>query len=324
MRLLSAKMNKLYSTKMKFLIIGGGGFVGSWLTKEIKSRGHEVVIVDPFIYYSKWNKDRLQKIKKFKSEILLKGVKIYRSRFEDKGEKILLKEKPDIVIHLAGIPLEKIDDFDLCLKQLTGDVGLNYHVIKAVKSHPVKKFVFMSSIAAYGDCDDIITEDFPIIPKTPYGVMKASGEFLTRGELDNWNIVRSTNIYGFGDLNGRASNIIIDKAIRGEKFWINKGIIMDFTYVKDLAAGIADVALKAPVRETFHISGGKAVGLHEFVGLLGEHFDLDYEVKELSDRPKRGTMNNKKAKKMIGWSPKTNLKTGMADYMIYVKKYKIA
>jgi len=309
---------------MKCLIIGGGGFVGSWLTKELISRRHEVIVIDPSIYYSDLNVKQRKLINEFKRENLLKDAKVYKKKFEDGGERILKKEKPDVVIHLAGIPLERAHDFDISLKQLTDDMGLNYRVIDVVKNNPVKKFIYMSSISAYGDCNAVIDEEYNLVPKTPYGVMKAGGEFLTRAELDNWNVIRTTNIYGFGDMNGRASNTILNKILKGEVFWINKNIMMDFIYVKDLVSGIADVVLKAPAKETFHISGNNAIPLAKFVEVLKKHFQFEYEIKDLHDRPRRGTMNNLKAKKIIGWSPKMDIKKGLADYIKYVKKYGIA
>ena len=309
---------------MKFLIIGGGGFVGSWLTRELVSRGHSVVIIDPFIYYSDSDKDRLRKINSFKKKYLLKGAKIYHKKFEDGGEKILKKEKPDILIHLAGIPLERTDDIEISLKQLTDDVALTYRVIEVVKKFPVKKFIFMSSISAYGDCGDIINEEYRLLPKTPYGISKASSEFLIKAQLKNWNIIRTTNIYGFGDLNERACNIIVGKILKGEKFWINKNIIMDFINVKDLVSGIAKVSLKAPVKETFHISGNHAIILIEFVNILKKHFTFEYEIKDIQDRPRRGTLNNEKARKVLGWFPKMSIDKGVIDYVKYIKKYGIA
>lgn len=309
---------------MKFLIIGGGGFVGSWLTHELLTRGHTVVIIDPFIYYSDSDKNRIKKINNFKAEYLLKGSKIYNKKFEDGGEKILKKEKPDIVIHLAGIPLEKTDDIEISLKQLTDDVALTYKIIEAVKKNPVKKFIFMSSISAYGDCEDIIDENYLLRPKTPYGVSKASCEFLVKAETNNWNIIRTTNIYGFADMNGRACNIIVGKILKGQSFWINKNIMMDFIYVKDLVAGIVEVSLKAPLKEAFHISGNNAISLMEFVNVLKKYFTFEYEIKDIHDRPRRGTMDNKKASKMLGWSPKMNIDKGLEDYTKYVKEYEIA
>lgn len=309
---------------MKCLIIGGGGFVGSWLTHELISRKQEVVIIDPFIYYSNWDEKTKRLIYKFKKENLLNKAKIYRKKFEEIGEKIIKKEKPDAVVHLGGIPLEKADDFEISLKQLTDDVGLIYQIVKSVKENSIKKFVFMSSIASYGDCKDVVFENHQLVPKTPYGIMKAAGDFITQSELDNWNIVRTTSIYGFGDMNSRATNIVINKALKKEKFWINSELFTDFIYVKDLVAGIADVILKAPPKEIFHISGGKAIALADFVKQLNKYFKLDYEVKTIHDRPKRGTMNNAKAKKILGWYPKKNIESGLLDYMKYVKKYKVA
>lgn len=309
---------------MKCLIVGGGGFVGSWLTRELISRNHEVVVVDPFIYYSDRDEEHLKRINDFKINNLLKGAAIYRNKFEDVGEDIFAKEKPDILIHLAGIPLERINNDEINIKQLNDDVILTYKIIQAVKKYSVKKFVFMSSISAYGDCEDTIDEGYRLIPKTPYGISKASGEFLTKAQLDNWNIVRTTNIYGFGDINWRASNTILNKILKKENFWINKNIMMDFIYVKDLVSGIADVALKAPEKEIFHISGNNAISLMEFVDILKNYFVFEYELKDLQDRPKRGTMDNTKARKMIGWSPKMNTEKGLEDYIKYVKEYRIA
>lgn len=309
---------------MKFLIIGGGGFVGSWLTRELVPRGHSVVIIDPFIYYSDLDKDSLRKINNFKKEHLLKEAKIYHKKFEDGGEKILKKEKPDILIHLAGIPLERTDDIEISLKQLTEDVALTYRIIETVKKIPLKKFIFMSSISAYGDCEDVIDEEYLLLPKSPYGISKASSEFLIKAQLNNWNIIRTTNIYGFADLNGRACNIIVGKILKGKNFWINKNIMMDFIYVKDLVSGIADVALKAPAKEVFHISGNNAISLMEFVNILKKHFTFEYEVRDIHDRPRRGTMNNKKARKIIGWFPKMSIDKGVIDYVKYVKEYGIA
>lgn len=309
---------------MKIIIVGGGGFVGSWLTRELISRKNQVVVIDPFIFHSDRNKKSIKIIHEFKKENLLKKAKVYHNKFEENGEDILKKEKPDILIHLAGIPLERINDYEICLKQITEDIALTYKIIGAIKKIPVKKFVFMSSISAYGDCQDVIDETFPLVPKTPYGVSKASSEFLITASLDNWNIVRTTNVYGFGDMNSRASNIILSKILEGERLWINKNIVVDFINIKDLVKGIADVALKAPTKEVFHISGNHAVSLFKFVDILKKYFKFDVEIKDIHDRPKRGTMNNLKAKRIIGWSPTLNLEEGIGDYIKYVKKYKVA
>lgn len=310
---------------MKCLIIGGGGFVGSWLCKEMTDRGHDVVVIDPFVYYSNWTEKKKKIIREFKKKNLLYKSKVYDDKFENIGKKIMVKEKPDTVVHLAGAPLEKADDDEFSLRQLKDDVGLTFEVIRAVKDSPcVKKFVFMSSIAAYGDCNDTIKETATLLPRTPYGITKASGEFLVQSDLTNWNIVRTTNVYGFGDMNGRASNIITNRILEGKEVWVNSNIIMDFTYVKDLANGIATIVEKAEDEEIFHISGGKARKLTDLVKILKKKYDFEYEVKSIADRPKRGTMDNSKANEKLGWIPSYSLEKGVEDYLTLVEKYKVA
>ncbi len=309
---------------MKVLIVGGCGFVGSWLAHLLISKKHKVVIIDPQIHFSTWDVNSIKNIVKFKKEKLLNGAKIYRKKFEEGGDSILKIEKPDAVVHLGGIPLEKPKDYEFSLNQLSKDISMTYQVVRAVKDCNIKKFVFMSSISAYGDCGSIFKETRLLLPKTPYGITKAAGEYLVYSELDNWNIVRTTNVYGFGDLNGRASNIILNKILKGEKFWVNSDIKMDFTYVKDLASGIYMLLKKERNQEVFHLSGGHARKLLDYVKILKKHYSFDYEIRKIHDRPNRGTMDNSKARKLLGWKPVANLETGVEDYLKYVKKYKIA
>mgnify|MGYP001605115054 CR=1 FL=1 len=52
----------------KILIIGGGGFIGSWLTKELISKKHKVAVLDPFVCYSEVDKKTFKKVLKFRNK----------------------------------------------------------------------------------------------------------------------------------------------------------------------------------------------------------------------------------------------------------------
>ena len=308
---------------MKCLLVGGAGFIGSWLTKYLTDKGYKVIIIDPQLDLGA-NKLVLKKVRDFRSNTLLNKATIYKRKFEDIGEKIIKKEKPNICIHLAGYPLEQQFDSHFSVKQLSEDILLTHQVVSAVKKHKVKKFIFLSSIATYGHMDISVNEKAPIQPVTVYGISKASCEFLTTMHLDNWVIVRSTNVYGFGDLHKRVTNTIVNSALQKKKFWINERAWVDFIYIKDLVEGIYKVIEAAPVKEIFHVSGGKAQKLSAFIKCLKPYFDLIYVVRNLKDKPTRGTMENTKARMFLGWSPKMTLEEGIKDYLNYVKKYKFA
>lgn len=308
---------------MKCLLIGGAGFIGSWLTKYLTDKNYKVVIVDPLLEYEA-DTLRIKKIRDFRNRSLLKKAILYKERFEEIGEKIIKKEKPKIVIHLAGYPLEHSFDSPFSLKQISQDSVLTYRIVSIVKKYPIKKFIFLSSIAAYGNFDYSVNENAAIKPATVYGVSKASSEFLITSHLDNWVIIRSTNLYGFGDLHERSTNTIINSAIKNKKFWINENSWLDFIYIKDLVEGILKVIALAPSKEIFHITGGRACKLSSFIKYLRPYYKLKYEIKYLDDKPNRGTMDNSKARTILDWYPKMNLEKGIKDYLKYVKKYKFA
>jgi nucleoside-diphosphate-sugar epimerase len=182
----------------------------------------------------------------------------------------------------------------------------------------------MSSSAVYGDYEYSISEYANLNPTSAYGVSKAASEFLIKGNLQNWNIVRANMVYGFCDVGERATHLIAKKAFEKANAWVNDLVWCDFIYVKDLVEGISDVLEKGKPKEIFHISGGKAHKLLEYAEELKKYFKFNFETKSVKDRPMRGVLDNSKAKMLLGWQPKYSLKLGVRDYVKYIKRYKIA
>lgn len=308
---------------MRILLVGGAGFIGSWLTKELTNRGHKVHIVDPVICSTPYQfKDQ---VVKFRYDELLRDADVTKEDFLKVGEDIVGKFDPDLMMHLGARPLEKDFESDISRKQLTNDMELTYEAIKLSRQFGVDRFIFMSSLFAYGDHEYAATETYPLNPRTIYGTVKASGEHLVREFTNNWNIIRTTSVYGFGDLNNRVTQILINKARAEERFWINQDAWLDFIYIKDLARGIADVIDSRQLNEAFHISGGKALTLFDYVETLKKHYPkMDYTLEDPKDRPKRGTLDNSKARMLLKWEPEYDLQKGVDDYMIYVSQYGFA
>lgn len=308
----------------KILLIGGAGFIGAWLTSYLIEHGHKVIIIDHVKNYSGIEKVLFKKIINFRKKYLLKGAKLHFIEYKAKGRALVASEKPDIVIHLAAIPIENPKNEIISKKQIHGDVMLTQAIVSDVKKNNIERFIFLSSVFVYGDFQEsILTENAPVNPKTPYGLSKTIGEFITKIYLNNWNIIRTTSVYGFGDANLRATQIFILNAIKKKRIWVNSDALLDFVYIKDLVAGIASVAFSKVVKETFHITGGKAKPLETFAKNLKRHFpDLEYEVRSgLNDRPERGSMSNKRAKIMLEWKPRYSLNQGVKEYASYALKF---
>jgi nucleoside-diphosphate-sugar epimerase len=308
----------------RILIIGGAGFIGSWLTHHLYELGQSIIVVDSNVRSYEVDGVYNEKVRDFRaSELLhLHEIPYYAQNFARAGTYLMENEKPNIIVNLAATPLEKPFESDESQIQLSGDIMISYDAVSLAKKYKIDKYVYMSSLFAYGDFEGTATEDQLLNPKTPYGISKMVGELLAKSQLTNWNVVRTTSVYGFGDINNRATQIFINKAINDEPFWVNKEAVLDYIYIKDFVEGLAKVILEAPVGEAFHISGGKPASLLEYVQVVQKYYpNMRYEVKSVFDRPKRGSLSNEKAKRMLNWQPRYTLESGVAEYMEHVKKY---
>jgi len=93
-----------------------------------------------------------------------------------------------------------------------------------------------------------------------------------------------------------------------------------------LAKGFVLAALsEKAIGETFNITSGKAQRLLDFVLILKEIFpDLEYEVaKKDKFRPHRGTLSIEKARKLLGYEPEYDLRSGIREYVNYIKEKNI-
>lgn len=320
--------------KIRVLIIGGGGFVGSYLTKELINKNYDVSIIDNFKYdKSPLPQEMQNKIVDFRLKELLKGANIYRDEYlsfannqtNDQTNNQINNQKFDIIINLATVPMES-DDKEIIDRQIIGDTALNYRICRDLESFGCKKYIYLSSLFVYGDFEDYSsTEKTSINPRTAYGISKTIGEFLTKTFTKNWNIIRTTSVYGFGDVNNRVTQIIMNKILNSEDFWVND-VYLDFIYVKDLVEGIVKVIESNYTNEIFHISGGFARNLSNFAEIAMENISNSskYDIRTIDDRPKRYTLDNTKARVLLQWEPRWSITEGIVDYVNYIRKYGFA
>tara|TARA_Y100000591_G_scaffold19757_1_gene14636 strand:+ start:11553 stop:12581 length:1029 start_codon:yes stop_codon:yes gene_type:complete len=331
-----------------YLITGGLGFIGSKISEIITQtdKNSVCVLLDNFTvyidpiksYYGDYRKKRFEKIINPKDYKDSKSSRIIVERGNASDPKITIelinKYKPKIIYHTAGMPLARLKNA-VAKEFREGSVDSTTNIIESVdyvqkqSNYKLKRFLYVSSSMVYGNFKKPrVTEDEMCNPIEIYGTMKLAGEVVTKGMCYQYKIpytiIRPSAVYGPTDMNQRVSQYFIEKALANETLKIHgKNEKLDFTFVDDLARGCILAANKSKgENQTFNITYGNSRSLLDFAKILSKHFKgLKYKiVSRDKKRPKRGTLINSKAKKLLGFKPQIGLEKGTKIYLDFFKK----
>lgn len=153
---------------MKILVTGGAGYIGSHTCVELLDSGYEVVVVDNLYNSSKKALDRVK-------QITGKDLIFYEAdiRDYDAMNKIFAKEKPEAVIHFAGLKAVG-ESVVKPLEYYENNINGTIQLCKAMRENGCKNIIFSSSATVYGEPAFIpITEECPKgVCTNPYGWTK--------------------------------------------------------------------------------------------------------------------------------------------------------
>ncbi len=318
----------------KFFVTGGLGFIGAYTCERLIKLKHQVVIYDLFkSFVSPLVSTRHSDNLKARLKLLKDKVEVIEGDIRDvkKLREALLKAQPDKVIHFAGLPIADISDQFPDEAMSINFQGTANLLQTAVELKPkLKRLINISSSMVYGDF--IYTpadEKHPTKPKGIYGITKLGAEHLTRvfserGEFD-YITLRPSAVYGPTDSNQRVVQLFIEAALNERPIVLHDdgSAKLDFTFVEDLADGIVLAATKDRVKnETFNMTYGQGRSLKELAMIIKSYFPkvkLVYKnLPEYQRRPKRGSMDIGKAKKLLGYRPQYSLEKGVAKYLKFL------
>lgn len=301
---------------MKIFVTGGAGFIGSHLVEKLLDLGHKVAIYDNYLNFANNPKYYQFALKARKRIFKNKPHEIYKADIREKNKlKRAFKEfQPEIVIHLAGLPMARVSKNFAHLV-----VPINLHgtlnVLEAFgQSASAKKIIYTSSSMSYGHfLEDPQKEESILNPMNSYGAAKAAAEYFVKLSKKEWVIVRPICVYGFTDCSNRVTQLLIDAAMSKKPAWIVKGERLDLTYVDDVVDGFIKCMLSPnAVRQTINLSAGKAVPVSHYAELVKKVFpDFIYEIREPGENQvNRGGLDITKAKKILNYRPKSSIKKG--------------
>ena len=312
---------------MKFLITGGLGLIGHNVTARLEAKEHEVVITDTQTNYGIVPQDELDYLMTERRKKIATD-RIYRIDITDRdGIDWLIREhKPDVVIHMASFPRQKVVNANPAHGAQVMMEGL-INILESAKEHKIERVVYISSSMVYGDFNNQVTEDSECSPIGQYGIMKLAGEQLVkdyhrRGAFD-YVIVRPSAVYGPLDVEDRVVAKFMLAAMRGETLKVNGAEeTLDFTYVDDAADGIVSAATRImSANRIYNITKSHSVTLLEaaemIVQIVGKG-TVEVRDKDV-DFPSRGALDIDRARVILGYDPKVDVEEGFQRYYEWLK-----
>ncbi len=307
----------------RVLLIGGAGFIGAHLARELLDRRHVVVVLDDDRTYLPGGEPEAVRARAWRREMLLSGAEL---RCGGPDEPALLAHavraaSPDAVVHLANLPLAGVAAADPREARRSIVHGTANVIAALVEQAPAARLTFVSSSMVYGDfSQDPQPESAPLRPCEPYGACKLEAEGLVRASNLRWTIVRPSAVYGPGDANGRFLQRLVEAATMGRTLLLtaDPATRLDFTWVQDLARGLADAALSPEaIGETFNVTAGRARSLDEAIDAVrarGHAVAVRHRPATML-RPLRGTLDIARARSVLGYRPGCSLEDGLAAYL---------
>lgn len=309
-------------TMTKFLITGGHGLIGHHVVAQLQQRDHDVAVIDTHTTYGIIPQSELDYLMRERRKKLKHHTWYPNSITEsDAMERIMAEEKPNVLVHMASFPRQKVVNADPRHGSEVMMTGL-INLLESAKNHGVERFVYISSSMVYGDFEDQVLEDDDCRPQGQYGIMKLAGEWLVKDYARRtgmeYVVIRPSAVYGPLDVEDRVVAKFMLTAMRGGTLKVNGASeTLDFTYVDDAAAGIVAASTRITARNnTYNITKSHSVTLQQAAEMVVEivgRGSIDVRDKD-ADFPSRGALNIDRARTILGFDPKVDVEEGFREY----------
>jgi nucleoside-diphosphate-sugar epimerase len=310
---------------MNILVTGGVGFIGHNVVSRLEDLGHDVLIIDNMTNYGIIPEDEINYLYGERTKKIYSVCYPYDIENAIPIDRTFDSFKPDIVIHLASFPRQKVVNSSPSFGARVMIEGL-LNLCEAAKRNNVAKFVYVSSSMVYGDFADDVTEDAECKTQGMYGIMKLAGEELVkdyhdRGAFD-YTVIRPSAVYGPCDVEDRVVSKFLLAALRDETIMVNgPEETLDFSYVDDVADGIVAATLSHDTaNKCYNVTRGASRTLLEAAELavkIAGKGTIQVRDRDLTF-PSRGALNIDAARQDFGFDPKVDIEEGFLRYYEYL------
>lgn len=298
----------------KAVVTGGAGFIGSHLVEALLTNGYHVTVIDNLSTGS------LSNLEQVKDHIIF-----FETDIRDQDALTRATKGCDIIFHQAArvsVPMTIEHPVE---SAMINDVG-TLMVLEAARFGNIKKVIFASSCAVYGD-DPRLPKDENMFPEplSPYAVHKLTGELYCRLYHDLHGIetvcLRYFNVFGpKQDPSSPYSGVIsifMAKAVSEEApvIYGDGNQYRDFVFVKDVVnANLLAAKSEGLGTKTFNIGTGNFIRIHQLWKLICKMSGVDVEPEYRPGRPgdiHESVASIELAKSVLGFKPAYSLEKGL-------------
>ena len=299
--------------KLKSIVTGGAGFIGSNLVDRLVENGHKVIVIDNFVSGKKSNLSHQSK----------KNVKIVKLDISNNKKLGKYFKGVNYVFHLAGLA-EIIPSIKNPRKYFINNTLGTLNVLEAAKKVKIKKFIYAASSSCYGIPKKIPTKETEKIDtKHPYAFSKFLGEetvikYANLFKMPNISC-RFFNVYGprlntNGQYGAVFSNFLIQKKKKKPLTIVGNGKqTRDFIHVDDLTNVFIKLAKSNLKNKIYNLGSGKETSINKIASIIG---GKKIFISTRPGDPDRSCANISKIKKDINWKPKISINEGIKRLFI--------
>ena len=292
---------------MRVLVTGSSGFIARTLIKKLINEGNVVYGLD--IVESDWTKSMV-----FTPLI----GNITDPKYIDPDYGAWWWNAIDVCFHLAA--MANVDEVrENREKAFQVNLHGTFNIAEACRKRNIP-LLFASTACTYGNTTQHpSTEDGPTFPVDWYGITKRAGEELVKGLPQKYVVMRFGTTYGGEMREALCTSIFLREAMNGKPFTIRGtgNQTRNFIYVEDLTEGCISCMkwiTSGGSNEIFNLVGQPSYSINYLADICAELTRTDNAKVYLPERPddvSKEDISIEKAKRLLKWEPKFDLKTGM-------------
>lgn len=304
-----------------FFVSGVAGFLGSYVAENLLKQGHRVIGCDNLIGGYLDN--------------VPPGVEFHTCDCNDRAALTQIMKEVEIVYHCACTAYEGLSVFSPHL--ITENTyGITLSMISAAISNKVKRFIYCSSMARYGQQPVLpFTEDVVPKPQDPYGIAKYAAELSLKNLCDvhgmEYVIAVPHNIIGprqkYDDPYRNVASIMINMMLQGKQpiIYGDGEQKRCFSFIDDVVDPLMKMATDdGVVGQIINVGPDEEyITINQLAKTIAELLNFDLKPIYVTGRPqevKHASCSAEKARRLLNYKTTKTLKDGLSDMIAYIKK----